>query len=226
MILSIDESGSMTVKHSKDFPFFVISIIKTIDTDKIKKKIKRYISKNMVKLRILPKSNKMFLNGKFHELKGAALDYVTRKEIAEMLMDEKLFEIYYIIVDNSNVNEKLYDNTARAFNYLLGLNILHNYKKGAFTDRELIINIDERNVRTDSKNGLEDYIAIKLGIENDFIDSVKTTYYDSSTNLMIQLADFYANLYYSFLFQPKNYESIIQEYRKKDIIKDVFLFPL
>lgn len=226
MILSIDESGSMTSNHYKDFPFFVISIIKTINSNKIKNKLKRYISKNMDKLKNLPNSDRMFFNGKFHELKGSALDYATRIEIAEMFLNEKIFEIYYVVVDNSKVNNRLYDNTARAFNYLLGLCILHNYKNGNFFDRNLMLNIDERNVKTESKNGLDDHISIKLSIENDYIDQVKTTYYDSSTNIMIQVADFYSNLYYSFLFQNDNYMDIIHKYKASGIIKDVFIFPL
>ena len=44
--LYIDESGTNTIEHSDKFPYFIISLVHVFDKDKLKKVIKKYISKN------------------------------------------------------------------------------------------------------------------------------------------------------------------------------------
>lgn len=59
---------------------------------------------------------------------------------------------------------------------------------------EFIISIDNRNIRVSDLNNLETYLKTEFCLENfDF----KITYYDSSTNYGIQLADLVVNTFYN-----------------------------
>ena len=71
--LYIDESGSMT-KYSNKYKHFVTCIIVPINRDKLRRVFKRYISKNINKLKDIDTQNKMFdRNGNFLEIKGSQL---------------------------------------------------------------------------------------------------------------------------------------------------------
>ena len=59
---------------------------------------------------------------------------------------------------------------------------------------DFIVSIDNRNIRVGDLNNLETYLKTKFCLENfDF----KITYYDSSTNYGIQLADLIVNTFYN-----------------------------
>lgn len=45
--LYIDESGSMTIDHFNDWPYFVIAIVRCGNPDKLKTLYKRFIKKHM-----------------------------------------------------------------------------------------------------------------------------------------------------------------------------------
>lgn len=51
--LYIDESGTNTIEHADKFPYFIISLVHVFDKDKLKKVIKKYISKNYEELKKL-----------------------------------------------------------------------------------------------------------------------------------------------------------------------------
>ena len=73
--LYIDESGTMTVKFCGTHPYFIIAIVRVRDAKKLKKAYKRFVSKNLSKLRAADKRGRMFRNGKFSELKGVSPEY-------------------------------------------------------------------------------------------------------------------------------------------------------
>ncbi|MDE6241162.1 MAG: DUF3800 domain-containing protein, partial [Anaeroplasmataceae bacterium] len=106
----IDESGSMTNESYKDFPFFVICIIRVIDKERLKKRFKRFISSNLNELKKIDTKNKMFSNNKFHELKGSSLTKEMKMKFANYICRDNLFEIYYIRIENKNINNQLYSN--------------------------------------------------------------------------------------------------------------------
>lgn len=223
--LFIDESGTMTTKHSNNFPFFVISIINVFDKDKLKRILKRFISKNINELKECDKENKMFKDGKFIELKGNALSRELKFKLANFLSKSNLFEVFYIIVDNKNVDEKLYINKARAFNYLLDIFMIHHLNKGRLPKDDYYIQIDERNVKNDAKKSLEDYLNTSLSLDHNLTNDIEVIYQDSCNNSLIQLSDFFANLYYSYLMNEKVYKNTIDDLCKKNIICPLFEFP-
>lgn len=71
--LFIDESGSNTNQNVDQFPYFVICLIRIFDKEKLKKVLKRFISKYYNDLKNID-NGKMFKNNKFYELKGSSLN--------------------------------------------------------------------------------------------------------------------------------------------------------
>lgn len=115
--LYIDESGSMTCEYCDKIPYFVIAIIRVKNKDKLKRVYKRFISKNIERLRELDTTNKMFTNNTFIELKGSCFDYQMKNKFIEYFCKNNYFEIFYIRIENKRITT-LYKNTARAFNYV------------------------------------------------------------------------------------------------------------
>ncbi|MGL5625598.1 DUF3800 domain-containing protein [Cetobacterium sp.] len=223
----IDESGSMNNKHITSFPYFVIAKVLVKDKKKLKTVFKRFISKNIKELKNLDLlHNKMFdSNGNFKELKGSCLTKEFKIKLTNYLCKNNLFEIFFIKIENKNVTDKLYENTARAFNFVLGLSFSYYLKKGSLIKNDYVLQIDTRNVKNNASKSLEDYLNTKLSLEEDLIDSITVEYFDSEQNIIIQIADFFSNLYYSECL-TNNYTEIFDELRKNNYIHDSFIFPI
>lgn len=223
--LYIDESGTMaTGDNVNTFPYFVICILNVKNKEKLKRVIKRFISSRLERLKEIG-DPKMFINDKFIELKGSALTSELKKEFAQYLMQSNLFEIYYIIANNKTINPKTYNNRARAFNYLIDRCMTYLLKHKFLPNDNYIIQIDERNVKTNAQKTLEDYLATDLVIHQELINDVEVSYFDSCNNSLIQLSDFFANLYFSYLMRKQNYTELIEEMKSKGFIKLIFDFP-
>lgn len=222
--LFIDESGTMTTEYCDKFPFFIICLLHVKDKRKLKTVTKRFISDNFDRLKAL-KSNKMFKSDKFIEIKGSELDYNLKIELAEYLCKYDIFDIIYIDIENKDIEEKFYKNKARAFNYAVDLCLGYAIKKKIFPKGNYIIQIDERNVKTNALKTLEDYLATELGLKNDYIEDVIVQYFDSANNVYIQLSDFFSNLYYSYKMNQDKYEFIFNKMKDRGILKLVFKFP-
>lgn len=61
----------------------------------------------------------------------------------------------------------------------------------------------------------QEYLAIKLGLKNNYIKDITVEYFDFVNNSFIQINDFFSNLYYSFLMRLENYEELINELKRK-----------
>ena len=216
----------MTTEHCNSHPYFVISIVRALDKDKVKRVIKRFVSKHIEELKECDDEGKMFKDGKFLELKGSAMSWKLKKEFATYLAKQKLFEVFYIVIDNSKIKRNLYKNVSRAFNYVvklaLGYFINHKYLP---LGSEFYIQIDERNDRPEAKLHLQEFLNTTLQIEDEISGEIKVEYFDSCNNCIIQLSDFFANLMYSQL-QTDNYKEVIDLLANNDIIKTIFKFPI
>ena len=63
--------------------------------------------------------------------------------------------------------------------------------------------IDERNVATESKYTLQEYLNTELNLVETFSqEDIRVHYYDSKNYLLLQLADFISNTFYRY--QQKN----------------------
>lgn len=194
--LYIDESGSMTSKYTDRWPYFTVAIVMTSDKEKAKRSVRRFISKNMEALRNMDMDHKMFLDGKFHELKGACMSREMQTEFINYMCRNDVVRVFLIRIDNRKISYGLYDNTARAFNYILGQALYKLLCSGLLPKDTYMLHIDERNQKTGTVHMLEEYLNIQLGLHYGLIDGVTVQYYDSAQNSLIQVADVFSNAYY------------------------------
>lgn len=222
----IDESGSMTVTYCERWPYFIITLIKVKDNRKAKTIFKRFVSKNMAALKAADDDNVMFKGEKFKELKGSAFTPKLKRAFADFFFRDDTFEVFYIIVNNDNIskneNGRLYTNTSRAFNYLIKLAITHYRTHGLINGEKLLLQLDERNEKPESKNFLQDYLNTELYML--FDEECEVKYYDSQNNHLIQVADVMSNLMFSNKLTHA-YDDLFRKLRKDGIVKDVFTFP-
>lgn len=85
---------------------------------------------------------------------------------------------------------------------------------------EFIVSIDNRNIRVGELNNLETYLKTEFCLENfDF----KITYYDSSYNYGIQLADLIVNTFYNYYKDKNIVKNVIASLKGKNF--RISLFP-
>jgi len=223
--LYIDESGFMTQEHCRKLPYYVLALVRVHDSKKVKRLMKRFVSANLERLRELDKDGKMFIDGHFHELKGSALDHDMKESFFRYVCRDQIFDVFFVTLYNKKITGTLYKNRARASNFVLTLALKYFFEHNLLDKDTYLLQIDEQNIRTESRNSLEDHLNIQLTLERELADGFSITYYDSSCNTCIQLADLCANLYYSQLM-TSGYSSLFGDLRKQGYIKFDFYYPL
>lgn len=236
MNIYIDESGSIN-NHSNHEPYFVIALIKITDKKKVIKAYKRFVSGNAERLKeldkdkidedgkILREGGKMFKEDTFKELKGAQFDREMKIKFVEHFIKYGGFEVYYIRLNNEKLSDGICDDIATAFNYPLKLALEFFIKNGFITKEDIFLQLDERNEKTNKKYFLQQYLNTELKAKSITSGRIEVAYFDSSNNKFIQIADVFANLYYSELMTGK-YSSIFSKIKKENILKFIFKFPL
>lgn len=215
----IDESGSIHPTSEKLNRYFIIGIVIPKDANRLKRVYKLFIKKNIEYLRKLDKDNKMFSDdGKFRELKGNSMDRKLKLDFINFFCKNNLFEVRYIILDNNQLDERFIKNKARTFNYLMKIFLINSLKKGYIQDKELFLQIDERNVKTKSKYSLEDYLNQELILNDNILENVQVKYFDSSQNCFVQIADVFSNIMYSDLITNGSYRKEIEKLQKEKYI--------
>lgn len=223
MNIYIDESGTINNKLKNEY--FIITLVVPDKTDTLKKSYKRFVSSNYARLKEIDKNQKMFLNGRFHELKGSAFDREMKKKYVEFFSKKNNFTLFYIIVDNSKLKDTFCSNTSRVFNYILKIALTYLIKNEYITSEDHHIQLDERNERTESRYFLEDYLNTELCITGVNEGQIMVSYFDSANNKTIQIADVFSNIMYSNL-KTKAYEEEIEKLKEVGILKNIFRFPL
>lgn len=225
----MDESGSMTKKNVNYYKnkYFIICVIRPLNKDRLKKVFKRFVSSNYKKLKKIDTEHRMFdENGKFIELKGNSFNSTMKRKFMKYFCQNSLFEIYYIICDNKSIKEHFYLNTSRAFNYLLKLFYDHYTRYKIINKSDNYLYIDERNVKTDTKSTLEEYLNTELVTGNHIQNSFKVEYCQSQTRELIQIADVFANIYHTNLVSNNCFKDELNEIKKNGYIKGEFIFPI
>ena len=222
--LYVDESGSMSHEHAKNFPYFIICTIRVKDCEQLKRIYKRFVSKYFKEIKSLD-DGKMFQGKKFKELKGSSLNYEMKKNFVQYFCRSDVFEVYYIKVLNAKVKSKLYKNTARAFNFFYKLKLRFFLKNKSLPNEEYIIQFDNRNQKNDSRNSLEDYLNTELHLNEELTEEIHVKYFNSECNTLIQIADVFSNIFYSYCFHPNKYNSQIKNMKKSKVLKGVYKFP-
>lgn len=222
----IDESGSIHPTSEKLNRYFIISIVIPKSPEKLKRVYKLFIRKNIKQLKSSDKDNKMFTkDGKFKELKGSSMNKKLKLDFINFFCRNNLFEVRYIILDNNQLDERFIKNKARTFNYLIKIFLINSFKKGYIKDNELFLQIDERNVKTESKYSLEDYLNQELILNDNLLENVQVKYFDSSQNCFVQIADVFSNIMYSNLITKGNYRKEIEQLQEEKYILPPFIFP-
>lgn len=225
MNIYVDESGSIN-NHSDYNKHFVIALVHVLNKRKLQSTFKRFVSANLKALKEVDEKKrepKMFSGNKFKEIKGSQLDREMRLKFIKHFTREKLFEVYFIEVDNSKLTNIFCQNTSRAFNYLIKLFLEHSIDR-YLPNEDCILQLDERNEKTETKHFLEGYLNTDLVFEGKAKGPFKVIYFDSCNNKCIQIADVFANVYYSQLMTG-NYTEVIDSLKERGIIKFIFRFP-
>ena len=223
--LYIDESGSLTSEFAFIHPNFVICVVRVKDITNLRKLLKRFIYENYQEIKNTDDNNKIFNNGDFQEIKGSSLSPKLKKKLAKFLCNGNVLEIYYIHVYNQEVKQHFYDDISIIFNYILGLALKKNLENKNLPYDDYLIDIDDRNLKNISINSLEDYLNIELKLKKRYVRSLNVAYYDSKDNLMVQVSDFFSNLYFSYLKNKNQYQDLIDELIKENYIKDIYYYP-
>lgn len=235
VLIYIDESGSINNHYTAHCPYFVIALVHVLDKEKTLRAYKRFVSSNIKRLRELDQNKivrggkvreggKMFQDGKFKELKGTQFDAEMKKAFLKFFSENKLFEVFFIKLDNSKLSDTFCSNTARAFNYPLKLALGYYIRNGLLPNEECLLQLDERNERTETKHFLGTYLNTELILSEGCNGPFSVRYFDSADNRLIQIADVYANWYYSQLFSHA-YDAEMKQQQEKGIIKEIFEFP-
>jgi hypothetical protein len=179
----------------------------------------------MTELKTADTNNRMFQSERFEELKGSMFTPALKREFVSYFCRENTLEVFYISIKNEAISGGLYDNTARAFNYVLKLALEYYIKNGYLPNDQYIIQLDERNERTETKHFLQNYLNTELRMGGIVSSDIEVKYFDSSRNKAIQIADVFANLYYSQLL-TKAYTKEILHMKDVGCLKRIFQFPI
>ena len=237
VLIYIDESGSINNHNSSHCPYFVIALVHVKDKEKTQRAYKRFVSSNLDRLReldaekkdskgrVIKSGGKMFHNGKFCELKGSQFDADMKRKFLSFFAAKPHFEVFYIKIANTKLSDRFCSNTARVFNYPLKLALGYFIHRGLLPNEECFLQLDERNERTETKFFLEEYLNTELIMNGSCNGPFKVQYFDSENNKIIQLADVYANWFYSHL-QTGAYSEELKAQQEAKIVREIFEFPL
>ena len=221
-----DESGSINNKQTARNPHFVVCLVRVLDVEKLKRVYKRFVSSNLDELRRLDAgTGKMFKDGKFYELKGSCFDKPMKIKFVDFFAKRPLFELYFIITDNNQLTDSICANTARAYNYLVCKAFSCFRKRTLLPDEPCLLQLDERNERTETKYFLENYLNTELVLTGIFSHDFQVRYFDSAQNRLIQIADVFSNIMFSH-GMTQGYADQIKALREAGLLKFVFNFPL
>lgn len=233
----IDESGSINNKIPTN-KYFVIALVNVLDKDGLNRVYKRFVSSNLNRLKeldetkynpatgkILKSGGKLFSNGKFKELKGTQFDPDMKKRFVEFFTRNKCFELYYIRIKNLELGDKACAHSARVFNYSLKCALEYFLNNDILPIEDCNLQLDERNEKMEAKYFLENYLNTELGMNGTSTEDFNVMYFDSANNRFVQVADVFANLYYSHL-QNNQYEEEFELLKRRDILKVVYDYPM
>ena len=165
----VDESGTIGKGTIKEDDFFIITLlfVKDEDVNHIKKVFKKERLKIVNKKDALKQQLK---NNK--EVKGSELSEIEKRPIYEKLIEKcgDKFEIAVIVMNNRKATVKFRSNSSRSFNYLIKTFLEKHFKKRSRFKgvNQIHFVIDERNVATESKYTLQEYLNTELNLVESF----------------------------------------------------------
>lgn len=191
----VDESGSITktdISHNK---YFIIAVLFTRNSKKLKTQFRRGISDLIKKKKY---ANILSKNG---EINGSEVSEKKKKPIYDLILNKCNgdFELGIIVLDNTYTTDKFIENHPRTFNYILQLffdNLYRTSSKYANDTRDMYIILDEQNIATDAKYTLDEYLEQHFTIFNPLCNHFDVKYADSKNHSLLQFIDFVSNTFY------------------------------
>lgn len=224
----VDESGTVPKGSVKKKDYFIVTLlmINNADIEHIKKVFKKERLKIVKRKKPLVDSLKQN-----HEIKGSELSETEKAPIYSKIIEKcsSEFEIAIILLNNEKATVKFRSNSSRTFNYLIKTFLsIHFKKKSKYRELNSInFIIDERNVATESKYTLQEYLNTELNLLEHFSEEdINVHYFDSKNYLMLQFADFISNTFYRY-YQKNNKEAKenVDLLVKQTSTNKVFKFP-
>ena len=195
----LDESGS--IHKNSNTKYFAVGGYIVFDKDK-NKVISRYkkINKNIKDYKNIPLNK---------EIKSYDMTDIEKIEIFNKIQDIDSFYGCAKVFEKASMKKEIIESNI-FFNYAIKLLfkdcIIPILNLMQINDNvDFIVSIDNRNIRVGDLNNLETYLKTEFCLEN---FNFKITYYDSSTNYGVQLADLIVNTFYN-------------SYKNGDIVKKV-----
>ena len=195
LIAFVDESGSITKTDVEHHKYFVIGILFTRNS----KRLKRYFKKGIASLMKSEKYKKLMEdNG---EIKGSEVSETKKNNVYDRIVRncKDDFEIGIIVLDNNYTTREFIKNHARTFNYITQMFLDNSFRncskyKGTVNDMHLII--DEQNIATDAEYTLDGYLNQHLTLINPLCNHFDVVYSDSKNHALIQMIDFICNTFF------------------------------
>lgn len=224
MNIYIDESGSINNKLKGSS--FVIALVRVTDMALLGKIYKRFVSQNLKKLKEIDASRggKMFKLGKFQELKGASFNPAMKKTFIHFFTGHPCVEVFYIRLDNDKLDDVFCAHSSISFNYTIKTALEHFIKEGLLPDEDCRLEADERNEKITARSFLENYLNAELHLTGLCKGTYMVKYRDSAKSKFVQVADVFANLYFSQLMTG-GYTKEFNLMQRKGIIKAIYPYP-
>ena len=198
-ILYIDESGNL----GRGDRYFVITVVR-FKTKADYRKWQDVVKDFLDTYPFLTKNTKHK-----REMKGYKMPYRVRKMLLLALQNINV-DVYYGVIDTnhphykSNFIQKGYVSKEIPFNYTLN-KLFQKHIAQHINATKMVINMDERTVRTGQKHDLECYINVAtIDNTNHQCNEVIVRYHDSARVHGIQLADFIGSTIYRFYELSRN----------------------
>lgn len=122
----IDESGNITKNDIKNNQYFIIALLFTRKSDRLK----RYFRKGIASLLQNKKFKALLENN--GEIKGSEVTETKKRKIYERIVKncKNDFEIGIIVLDNNYTTKEFIKNHARTFNYILQVFLDNLFRSG------------------------------------------------------------------------------------------------
>lgn len=179
--LFFDESGNL----GKQDDYFVFSAFWTENPKRIKNLVKKY------RVRL-----------KCKELKGAEMSPSTKIRVFKDIRKISDQSFGYLVIEKSKLEPRLLEDKNIAYNYCLSFLVKECIIKNLNANK-IVLNIDNKDIKTGSQNSFADYIKIKAFTKWGYTGKVEVKYWNSDKNLLIQIADLASNTVYQFYEKGK-----------------------
>ncbi len=181
LYIYIDESGSMGFERNR--PYFIICAL-LLNLDQMK------AVKNIVKRT----SQEIYADDENKELHANEMLF-SEKIIFFNYLQKADFEISFLTINKDKIHPIFFKKKHIYFNYVIYL-LLEKVMK-EYSNREIYIIVDNRNIKVTAEDSLNEYLNIELIKNKQYVKNIHLKYSDSKENRYLQVVDLLANAIYA-----------------------------